>query len=98
MPELKRVIASYGEHVVMKETLAEALSALFMEPGVAPAAPSAATGPPLAGPTADRAREALDHYHQAIERLRSGDWAGFGTELDAMRALLEGMSRQSGGQ
>src|SRR6266511_902361 len=29
LPELKRVIASYGEHVVMKETLAEALSALF---------------------------------------------------------------------
>ena len=98
LPELKRVIAAYGEHVVMKETLAEALSALFMEPGVAPTAPSAATGPPLAGPAADRAREALDRYHQAIGRLKSGDWAGFGTELDAMRELLEGMSRQSGGQ
>jgi uncharacterized membrane protein (UPF0182 family) len=98
LPELKRVIAAYGEHVVMKETLAEALSALFMEPGAAPAAPSAATGPPLAGPAADRAREALDRYNQAIERLKSGDWAGFGTELDAMRGLLEDMSRQSGGQ
>jgi uncharacterized membrane protein (UPF0182 family) len=43
LPELKRVIASYGEHVVMKETLAEALSALF-EAGTAPAAPSATTG------------------------------------------------------
>ena len=31
LPELKRVIAAYGDHVVMKETLAEALSALFME-------------------------------------------------------------------
>jgi uncharacterized membrane protein (UPF0182 family) len=98
LPELKRVIAAYGEHVVMKETLAEALSALFMEPGAAPAPPSAATGPPLAGPAADRAREALDRYNQAIERLKSGDWAGFGTELDAMRGLLEDMSRQSGGQ
>ena len=37
LPELKRVIAAYGEHVVMKETLAEALSALFTEPGAAPA-------------------------------------------------------------
>jgi len=43
------------------------------------------------------AREALDRYNQAIERLKSGDWAGFGTELDAMRGLLEDMSRQSGG-
>ena len=72
LPELKRVIAAYGEHVVMEETLAEALSALFMEPGAAPAAPSAAMGTPLAGPTADRAREALDHYHRAIERLKIG--------------------------
>jgi len=66
-------------------------------PSTAPAAPSATTGTPLAGPAADRAREALDHYNQAMERLKSGDWAGFGTELDAMRGLLEDMSRQSGG-
>jgi len=46
---------------------------------------------------ADRAREALHHYNQAIERLKSGDWAGFGTELDAMRRLLEDMIKQSGG-
>src|SRR5215831_9025316 len=96
LPELKRVIASYGEHVVMRETLAEALSALF-EAGTAAAASSATTGtPPLAGPLADRAREALDHYNRAMERLKSGDWAGFGTELDAMRGLLEDISRQSG--
>jgi len=95
LPELQRVIAAYGDHVVMKETLAEALSALFA--GTAPAAPSATTGTPLAGPAADRAREALDHYNQAIERLKSGDWAGFGTELDAMRGLLEDLSRQSRG-
>ena len=94
LPELKRVIAAYGEHVVMKETLAEALSALFLEPG---AAPSTATGTPLAGPVADRARKALDRYNQAMEHLRSGDWTGFGTELDAMRQLLEDLSRQSGG-
>jgi uncharacterized protein len=97
LPELKRVIAAYGDHVEMKETLAEALSALFLEPGAAPAAPSAAMGTPLAGRAADRAREALDHYNQAVERLKSGDGAGFGTELDAMRRVLEDMSRQSGG-
>ncbi|MGC2643486.1 MAG: UPF0182 family protein, partial [Pseudolabrys sp.] len=33
LPELKRVIAAYGDHVVMKETLAEALSALFATGG-----------------------------------------------------------------
>jgi hypothetical protein len=72
------------------------LSDLF-EPAAARVAPRAIRETPLAGPAADRAREALDHFNQAIERLKSGDWAGFGTELDAMRELLEDMSRQSGG-
>ena len=96
LPELKRVIAAYNDHVVMKETLAEALSALF-ETGAAAGTPSASTATSLAAPAAAQAREALDHYKQAIERLRSGDWAGFGTQLDAMRGLLEELSRQSTG-
>ena len=80
----------------MKETLAEALSALF-ETGVAPRAPSVSTGAPLTASAAAQAREALDHYNQAIERLKSGDWVGFGAQLDAMRGLLEDLSRQSSG-
>src|ERR1043166_3725520 len=75
LPELKRVIAAYGEHVVMKETLAEALAALFGESGPRP--PGTGVTPP-AGPAAERAREALAHYRAALERLKSGDWSGFG--------------------
>jgi uncharacterized protein len=93
LPELKRVIAAYGDHVVMEETLAEALSALFAD-SATPASPP--TQAPLAGPTADRARQALEHYNRAIERLKSGDWAGFGTELDAMRALLQAIGGAPG--
>jgi uncharacterized membrane protein (UPF0182 family) len=91
LPELKRVIAAYGDQVVMKETLAAALSSLFAEPGAGSTTPSpAATAP--AGAAADRARQALDRYNQAMERLKSGDWTGFGAELDAMRDLLQQMS------
>jgi uncharacterized protein len=89
LPELKRVIAAYGEHVVMKETLSEALSALFAEP-----APTA--GQAMETPHVPSAQEALDRYKQAMERLKSGDWAGFGTQMEQMRMLLERMSRQSG--
>src|SRR5258708_15173143 len=64
LPELKRVIAAYGERVVMEETLAEALAALFREP--APASPPLKTS--SAGAGTDRVREALDHYNRAIER------------------------------
>ena len=46
------------------------------------------------GPADERAREALGHYDRAIERLKAGDWSGFGAELDALRPLLEELSRQ----
>jgi uncharacterized protein len=96
LPELKRVIAAYGEHVVMKQTLSEALSAVFTETGTTPAAPGAATETPGESPVAARAQQALDHYNNAMAHLKSGDWTGFGKELDAMRSLLEEMNRQSG--
>ena len=93
LPELKRVIAAYGDRVVMEETLPAALAALFK--GSAPlATPPAGAGPTAAGPADERAREALTDYDRAIERLKAGDWAGFGAELDAMRPLLEQLSGQ----
>jgi uncharacterized membrane protein (UPF0182 family) len=93
LPELKRVIAAYGEKVVMKETLSEALSALFATAGTAPTVDGAAIETPHAG----SAQEALDRYNQAMERLKLGDWAGFGTQIEAMRAVLEKLSREPSG-
>ncbi|MFM0730352.1 UPF0182 family protein [Paraburkholderia sediminicola] len=83
LPELKRVIAAYGDRVVMGETLGEALAALFKE--------SAPLGAQPQGTADARAREALAHYDRAIERLKAGDWSGFGVELDALRPLLEAL-------
>ena len=95
LPELKRVIAAYGDRVVMHETLAGALAALFKGPAPAAAAPVETA---VAGPEADRAREALSHYNGAMQQLKSGNWAGFGAELDALRPLLEEMSQHPAGR
>jgi len=98
LPELKRVIAIYGDRVVMNETLAGALAALFNVP-TAPAArtPAAASAASIAtGPLSDRAREALTHYDRAIAKLKAGDWNGFGTELNALRPLLEQLNQPAG--
>ena len=94
LPELKRVIAIYGDRVVMEETLPAALAALFKESvPVAAAARARCELRPRAAAD-DRAREALAHYDRAIDRLKAGDWSGFGTELDALRPLLEELSGQ----
>ncbi|WP_179405385.1 UPF0182 family protein [Burkholderia guangdongensis] len=88
LPELKRVIAAYGDRVVMEETLNDALAALFKE--------NAPMATPATGGSDARARDALAHYDRAIERLKAGDWAGFGSELDALRPLLESMGAGGG--
>ncbi|MGH8056973.1 MAG: UPF0182 family protein, partial [Candidatus Entotheonellia bacterium] len=96
LPELKRVIAAYGEQVVMEETLTGALAALFKD--TAPAAqvaqpPQVRVSTPLTGPAIERARQALQHYQQAMEQLKTGDWGGFGTELGALQQILEELSQ-----
>ena len=92
LPELKRVIAAYGDRVVMEETLPAALASLFKETTSASAGPEAPGGT-SAGPGDERARAALRHYDRAIEHLRAGDWGGFGVELDALRPLLEALGQ-----
>jgi uncharacterized membrane protein (UPF0182 family) len=95
LPELKRVIAAYGDRVVMEDTLPAALAALFGAAVPVPPAPqTAGTSSAAAGSSDKRAQEALEHYNQAIARLKAGDWAGFGSELDALRPLLEQLGRQ----
>jgi hypothetical protein len=93
LPELKRVIAAYGDRVVMEETLPGALAALFRETAPAFLPSAVRAGTPLVGPAADRAREALNHYRQAMERLKAGDWGSFGAELEALRHILEELNQ-----
>ncbi len=92
LPELKRVIAAYGDRVVMEQTLPAALAALFRESVSVAGLPTSA-GPSPLGQNGERAQEALADYDRALDRLKAGDWAGFGKELDALRPLLEKLSR-----
>ncbi len=96
LPELKRVFVSYGDQVVMEATLSDALARLFGASVAAREAPSA-TGA-AAGETGQAAAtspqvkaliaEALDHYNRAIEAQKAGDWATYGTELQALQDTL----------
>jgi hypothetical protein len=92
LPELKRVIVSYAERVLMRETLEEALSALFYTPEVPVVAvsPASPPSPPDGSPGADRTiHQALTHYNRAMESLKTGNWTQFGTELNALHEILQ---------
>ncbi len=82
-----------GDRVVMEETLPGALAALFKESTAVAGLPAPAGSSP-SGPADERAQQALADYDRALDRLKAGDWAGFGAELDALRPLLEELSRQ----
>ncbi len=90
LPELKRLIASTGDRVVMSQTVPTLLAALFAGQEQPPLALD--TGPPagaseqLPGPST---AEALQHYQRALEALRQGDWRLFGVEMDALHKALE---------
>ena len=100
IPELKRVILASGERVVMAETLHEGLVRLFGAEagGIATAGEAAPEAGPvvtgelpsdLAQQVYDLARQAEAHYTAAQEALRTGDWATYGAELDAMEEILK---------
>ena len=44
------------------------------------------------------ATEAMQQYEEAMRRLRNGDWAGYGEELEKLRAVLEELVKQTQGQ
>ena len=93
LPELKRVIAAFGNKIAMRETLEESLQDLFgakstgktarIEPGVEKI--KEVTG---------LASRALEHYLKSKEFLRQDNWARFGEELKRVEDLLRELQKR----
>jgi uncharacterized membrane protein (UPF0182 family) len=99
LPELKRLIASAGDRVIMTQNVEPLLAALFAgegkQPAVAAVAAPPAAAPSGAGPPGEPSTDALKHYRQAFEALRKGDWQTFGAEMNALQKALEGTAPAS---
>jgi len=83
LPELKRVLVAHGNRVAMGDTLMAGLLQVLSE------VPEGADEP--AGDIETLARSAQAHYEAAQECLQRGDWACYGTEMEAMAADLEAL-------
>jgi uncharacterized membrane protein (UPF0182 family) len=103
IPELKRVVVAYQNHIVMEETLDEALERLFPATGV-PLRPTSTQGPSqstraaepgaTAPPAGGAAFEAQQHYQRALEAQRAGDWARYGEEIRLLGETLKRLNPQ----
>jgi len=92
LPELKRVIVAAGEHITMQPTLQESIAAIFSTE-VPPTKPQPPVPPgpeePVDAEIARLIEEAQQHYNQAQEYLKVGDWANYGKELEALKSVLD---------
>lgn len=96
IPELRRFLVSDGQRIVMTEQLLDAISFLAGQPiSVQLDAPEGVPGGEA--PALERVwpDEALRLLERADQRMRAGDWEGFGTALAELRTFLEGL-RASG--
>jgi hypothetical protein len=106
LPELKRVIVAAGENIAMETTLEKCLTVIFgaepppVEPVVEPPVIEGPEEPeaPLAADIAELIQQAQQHYDRALQHLKDGDWAGYGRELDALKAVLEQLTELTTGE
>jgi hypothetical protein len=96
LPELKRVIVASGDQIAMEATLGESLAAIYDNEALLPPTTEI---PPSPGPgdaeddtIASLIAEAQQHYALALQHRMAGDWAGYGEELDALKAVLDRLS------
>ncbi|WP_337999120.1 UPF0182 family protein [Desulfofalx alkaliphila] len=107
MPELRRVIVAHGDRIVMEPTLELALQRLFGEgigsPIDKPTLPSDGEAGDLPGDierpsviSIDQLiQEAERHFNEGQQRLKEGDWAGYGESQNKLREVLERLSEQT---
>ncbi|MEO5657653.1 MAG: UPF0182 family protein [Nitrospiria bacterium] len=98
LPELRRVIVAFGNHLLMEPDLETALGNLFgrrspearrtltTDAGTLGAAPDQNTS--------TLTRQALDQYRRAQALLREGNWEGYGTELRRLEQTLEELAKR----
>jgi hypothetical protein len=92
LPELKRVIVSFDDQVVMEENLELALQRLFGATDVPALVSKGAPVDMSAAPSA-LAKEAMNIYERAMNLQRQGNWAGYGAEVQKLGEVLQQMAK-----
>ncbi len=101
LPELKRVIVSYGSKVVMRDNLSSALDSIFGEGGgqVATASSGKTGAAEATGNTPSSIKNLIDQAQQAFDNAQAkqqqGDWTGYGEELKKLQQALADLKNQA---
>lgn len=101
LPQLQKVIVAFGQKVAMEDTFDRALADLFPSgnaptpPGDVQTAQKQGAGHPKAS-IPELINRANSQYQDAAERLKVGDFAGYGSRIQEMGKTLGELKRVSG--
>ncbi|MGU9034403.1 UPF0182 family protein [Clostridium perfringens] len=96
MPEMKRVILSNGDKIVIEENIEKALLKLFNYNSSEENKNSNKDETPNTETTSDKSgvKEAADLFNKAIEAQKNGDWATYGEFINKLGNVLNKMSQE----
>jgi uncharacterized protein len=99
LPQLKRVIVAYSDHVVMEQSLEDALNVIFgggaggqQETTETAQTGSSVTARGIPPSLENMIQQANEHYERAQQALRQGDWNGYGQEIQKLGQILQQMT------
>lgn len=92
-PEMKMVVVSFGERIVMEPTLEQAIEKIF---GITePEQPAEEEYDDTN--ISDLIKQANNVFNEAAEASRSGDWAGYGEKLKELEDILSRLNLLTNG-
>jgi uncharacterized protein len=91
IPEMKRVIISYGEKIVLAENIDKALEQLF---NIADAKTPDTAVPNNNTDIEAWAKEAKDLFDKALEAQKNGDWSKYGEYINKLGDILSSLTKE----
>ncbi|MBR5535733.1 MAG: UPF0182 family protein [Clostridia bacterium] len=91
VPEVKRIIVSYGDKVVMRETLDECFDALFGKEGNDNTVEEDVPSDTELDIALGDAKSAIDAYDRMQSALKVGNWSEFGKAMDELGTAIDNL-------
>jgi hypothetical protein len=95
LPELRRVIVTHGETVVMRETLEEAIAAIFGEPVTQPGAELTGETTVIGAEGRSLVDAIAEAYEQSQTALDQRDWQTYGEAQQELEQLIQQLQQQA---
>lgn len=96
IPEVKRIIMSYGDKIVLADSVESALEQLFnynSQQNTQAGTPGTATDTQSGMVSQDKIKTIKDLYDKAIEAQKNGDWAGYGDYIKQLGDIINDLNK-----